>query len=33
MQEYDGGAHCFEMITITVNGKTAQAQITDEASC
>ncbi|KAN0100642.1 RlpA-like double-psi beta-barrel-containing domain containing protein [Tylopilus felleus] len=28
--EYDGGAHCFEMITITVNGKTAQAQITDE---
>ncbi|KAF9229317.1 hypothetical protein BS17DRAFT_805068 [Gyrodon lividus] len=28
--EYDGGAHCFEMITITINGKTAQAQITDE---
>ncbi|KIK94829.1 hypothetical protein PAXRUDRAFT_781180 [Paxillus rubicundulus Ve08.2h10] len=30
--EYDGGAHCFEMITITINGKTTQAQITDEAS-
>ncbi|KAI9572946.1 RlpA-like double-psi beta-barrel-protein domain-containing protein-containing protein [Boletus coccyginus] len=28
--EYDGGAHCFQMITITINGKTAQAQITDE---
>ena len=32
VQEYEGGAHCFEMITITVNGKTAQAQIIDEAS-
>ncbi|KAH0838319.1 hypothetical protein J3R83DRAFT_6597 [Lanmaoa asiatica] len=28
--EFDGGAHCFEMITITINGKTAQAQITDQ---
>ncbi|KAF8445961.1 RlpA-like double-psi beta-barrel-protein domain-containing protein-containing protein [Boletus edulis BED1] len=28
--EYGSGAHCFEMITITINGKTAQAQITDE---
>ncbi|KAF8560376.1 hypothetical protein OG21DRAFT_61137 [Imleria badia] len=28
--EYDGGAHCFEMITITINGQTTQAQITDE---
>lgn len=32
VQQYDGGAHCFDMITITINGKTAQAQITDEAS-
>ncbi|OAX42351.1 hypothetical protein K503DRAFT_710673 [Rhizopogon vinicolor AM-OR11-026] len=28
--DYDGGAHCFQMITITVNGKSTQAQITDE---
>lgn len=28
--QYDGGAHCYEHITITVNGKTTQAQITDE---
>ncbi|KAF9241353.1 hypothetical protein BU15DRAFT_73480 [Melanogaster broomeanus] len=28
--EYSGGAHCFEMITITINGKSTQAQITDE---
>jgi len=28
--EYNGGAHCFQMITIIVNGKTAVAQITDE---
>ncbi|KAG8219831.1 RlpA-like double-psi beta-barrel-protein domain-containing protein-containing protein [Butyriboletus roseoflavus] len=28
--EYNGGTHCFEMITITIGGKTAQAQITDE---
>ncbi|KAH7883618.1 RlpA-like double-psi beta-barrel-protein domain-containing protein-containing protein, partial [Phlebopus sp. FC_14] len=28
--QYDDGAHCFASITITVNGKTAQAQITDE---
>ncbi|EIN07546.1 hypothetical protein PUNSTDRAFT_103565 [Punctularia strigosozonata HHB-11173 SS5] len=31
--QYGGGypgPHCFAMITITVNGKTAQAQITDE---
>ncbi|KAJ8596908.1 hypothetical protein M405DRAFT_34414 [Rhizopogon salebrosus TDB-379] len=28
--DYDGGAHCFQTITITVNGKSTQAQITDE---
>jgi len=28
--QFDGGAHCFETITITVNGKSTQAQITDE---
>ncbi|KII89027.1 hypothetical protein PLICRDRAFT_593861 [Plicaturopsis crispa FD-325 SS-3] len=28
--QYAGGSHCFEMITITANGKTAQAQIVDE---
>ncbi|KAI5831763.1 hypothetical protein K523DRAFT_326431, partial [Schizophyllum commune Tattone D] len=27
---WDGGAHCFKMITITVNGKSTQAQIVDE---
>jgi hypothetical protein len=30
MKDYDGGAHCFQTITITVNGKSTQAQITDE---
>ncbi|KAF9533466.1 RlpA-like double-psi beta-barrel-protein domain-containing protein-containing protein [Crepidotus variabilis] len=28
--QFAGGAHCFETITITVNGKTAQATVTDE---
>jgi len=28
--QFDGGAHCFQTITITVNGKSTQAQITDE---
>ncbi|KJA27177.1 hypothetical protein HYPSUDRAFT_106555, partial [Hypholoma sublateritium FD-334 SS-4] len=28
--QYDGGAHCFETITITVNGETQSAQIVDE---
>ncbi|KIP09285.1 hypothetical protein PHLGIDRAFT_18677 [Phlebiopsis gigantea 11061_1 CR5-6] len=28
--QYDGGSHCFATITITANGKTTQAQITDE---
>ncbi|KAH7931003.1 hypothetical protein BV22DRAFT_1190764 [Leucogyrophana mollusca] len=32
--QFDGGSHCFEMITVTVNGKSTQAQITDECpSC
>ncbi|EGO00715.1 hypothetical protein SERLA73DRAFT_133722, partial [Serpula lacrymans var. lacrymans S7.3] len=30
--QFDGGAHCFAMITITVGDKTTQAQITDEVS-
>lgn len=29
-QQYAGGAHCFEMITIQYQGKTCQAQIVDE---
>ncbi|KAG2366562.1 RlpA-like double-psi beta-barrel-protein domain-containing protein-containing protein, partial [Suillus spraguei] len=28
--DYDGGSHCFQMITITVNGVSTQAQVTDE---
>ncbi|KAI6099891.1 RlpA-like double-psi beta-barrel-protein domain-containing protein-containing protein [Pisolithus croceorrhizus] len=28
--QYGGGQYCFQMITITVNGKTTQAQIMDE---
>ncbi|KAG2077991.1 hypothetical protein BDR04DRAFT_439736 [Suillus decipiens] len=28
--QYGSGGYCFQMITITVNGLTAQAQITDE---
>ncbi|KAF9547117.1 hypothetical protein CPC08DRAFT_648849 [Agrocybe pediades] len=28
--QYDGGAHCFQEITITVGGKTLAAQIVDE---
>ncbi|KAI6022705.1 RlpA-like double-psi beta-barrel-protein domain-containing protein-containing protein [Pisolithus marmoratus] len=28
--QYGGGQYCFQMITITVNGKTGQAQIMDE---
>lgn len=32
--QFDGGAHCFQTITITVNGKSTQAQITDKCmSC
>jgi len=27
--DWDGGTHCFETITVTVNGKSAQAQISD----
>jgi len=29
-QQFNGGAHCFETITITVGGKTNQATIVDE---
>ncbi|KAJ7046599.1 RlpA-like double-psi beta-barrel-protein domain-containing protein-containing protein [Mycena alexandri] len=29
-QQYGGGEHCYKMIEITYNGKTAQAQIVDE---
>ncbi|EIW84969.1 plant expansin, partial [Coniophora puteana RWD-64-598 SS2] len=28
--QYGSGGYCFQMITITYNGKTTQAQITDE---
>ncbi|KAG1899194.1 uncharacterized protein F5891DRAFT_1040043 [Suillus fuscotomentosus] len=28
--DFAGGSHCFQTITITVNGKSAQAQIVDE---
>ncbi|KAF9482792.1 hypothetical protein BDN70DRAFT_800939 [Pholiota conissans] len=28
--QYDGGSHCFETITISVNGKTHSAEIVDE---
>ncbi|EIN05474.1 hypothetical protein PUNSTDRAFT_46839 [Punctularia strigosozonata HHB-11173 SS5] len=28
--QYDGGAHCFQTITITALGKTTTAQIVDE---
>ncbi|KAF9227871.1 hypothetical protein BS17DRAFT_726484 [Gyrodon lividus] len=28
--QYNGGQYCFQMITITANGKTTQAQVTDE---
>ncbi|KAF8559619.1 hypothetical protein OG21DRAFT_467050 [Imleria badia] len=28
--QYNGGSYCFQMITITVNGKTTQAQVLDE---
>jgi hypothetical protein len=32
--QFDGGTHCFETITITVDGKSTQAQITDKCmSC
>lgn len=31
-QQYGSGSFCFDMITITCRGKTAQAQITDEVS-
>jgi len=30
--QFDGGAHCFQTITITVNGKSTQAQITDRCA-
>ncbi|PSS37434.1 hypothetical protein PHLCEN_2v738 [Hermanssonia centrifuga] len=29
-EQYAGGSHCFETITISYNGKTTQAQIADE---
>lgn len=29
-QQFGGGGSCFQVITITINGKTAQAQIMDE---
>ena len=29
-EDWDNGAHCYKMITITVNGKSTQAQIVDE---
>ncbi|KAG1757538.1 RlpA-like double-psi beta-barrel-protein domain-containing protein-containing protein [Suillus lakei] len=28
--DFDGGSHCFQTITITVNGMSTQAQITDQ---
>lgn len=28
-QEWDGGSHCFETITISCNGKKTEAQVTD----
>lgn len=28
-QSWDGGSHCFAMITIIINGQTTQAQIVD----
>jgi len=30
--QFDGGSHCFQTITITVNGKSIQAQITDRCA-
>jgi hypothetical protein len=30
LQQWDGGKHCFEFVTITVGGKTVRAQIVDE---
>ncbi|ETW87242.1 hypothetical protein HETIRDRAFT_406954 [Heterobasidion irregulare TC 32-1] len=30
IHDWDNGAHCYKMITITVNGKSTQAQIVDE---
>ena len=29
-QQFDGGAHCYQQITITYGGKTTTATITDE---
>lgn len=29
VQSWAGGSHCFETVTITINGKTARAQIVD----
>ena len=29
-EDWDNGAHCYKMITITVNGRSTQAQIVDE---
>lgn len=31
-QSWAGGSHCFETVTITINGKTARAQIVDRVS-
>lgn len=30
VEQWEGGKHCFEMITISFEGKTTQAQITDQ---
>ncbi|TDL27548.1 hypothetical protein BD410DRAFT_782654 [Rickenella mellea] len=30
IEQWDGGSHCFKMITINCNGKSTQAQIMDE---
>ncbi|OCH95589.1 hypothetical protein OBBRIDRAFT_788136 [Obba rivulosa] len=29
-QHYDGGSHCYQMITLSYGGKTVQAKVTDE---
>jgi len=30
--QWDGGSHCYEMVTLTYQGKSVQAQITDECA-
>jgi len=30
-QQYDGGSHCYQMITISYGGTTVQAKVTDES--